>query len=76
MPRCALSRQRLNQSFPRGFYGGFRWHFARFKLYWKWISRKRVRAGRKPASKELRELIFHVVAENPIRRGRSLTAAE
>ncbi len=51
-------------------------HLARFKLYWKWISRKRARVGRKPASKELRELIFRVVAENPTRRGRSLTAAE
>jgi len=40
-----------------------RWYRAGFKAYWQWISRKRVRAGRKP--KELRELIFRMVAENP-----------
>jgi putative transposase len=42
-----------------------RWHRAGFKLYWKWISRRRVSVGRRPASKELRELIFRMVAENP-----------
>jgi len=42
-----------------------RWHRKGFKLYWKWISRHRASAGRKPLSKELRELIFRVVAENP-----------
>ena len=42
-----------------------RWHRAGFKLYWKWISRKRTRVGRRPTSKELRELIFRMVAENP-----------
>lgn len=42
-----------------------RWHHAGFKLYWKWISRRRVRLGRKPTSKELRELILRMVAENP-----------
>lgn len=42
-----------------------RWHREGFMLYWKWISRYRVRAGRKPLSKELRELIFRMVAENP-----------
>ncbi len=42
-----------------------RWHRTGFKLYWKWLSRKRIRGGRKPTSKELRELIFRVVAENP-----------
>jgi len=42
-----------------------RWHRAGFKLYWKWISRRRIRVGRKPTSKELRELIFRMVAENP-----------
>ena len=46
-----------------------RWHRAGFKLYWKWISRKRGRLGRKPTSKELRELIFRMVAENPIHPG-------
>ena len=42
-----------------------RWHRAGFKLYWKWISRRRARPGRKPTSKELRGLIFRLVAENP-----------
>ena len=41
-----------------------RWHRAEFKLYWTWLSRHRVRVGRKCVSKELRELIFHMVAEN------------
>ena len=41
-----------------------RWHRAGFKLYWTWLSRRRVRAGRKRISKELRELIFRMVAEN------------
>ena len=40
------------------------WHRAEFKLYWTWLSRRRVRAGRKRISKELRELIFRMVAEN------------
>lgn len=42
-----------------------RWHHRRFKLYWKWIFRHRATAGRKPLIKELRELIFRVVVENP-----------
>jgi len=42
-----------------------RWHRAGFKLYWNWISRKRTVVGRKPTSKELRELIFRMVVENP-----------
>ena len=41
-----------------------RWHCAGFKLYWTWLSRHRVRTGRKCVSKELRELIFRMVAEN------------
>jgi transposase InsO family protein len=41
-----------------------RWHRAGFKLYWKWISRPRVRVGRRPTSKEMRELICRMVAEN------------
>ena len=41
-----------------------RWHRAGFKLYWTWLSRHRVRTGRKCVSKELRELIFRMVAEN------------
>ena len=42
-----------------------RWHRAGFKLYWTWLSRYRNRMGRKCVSKELRELIFPMVAENP-----------
>jgi putative transposase len=41
-----------------------RWHKAGFKLYWTWLSRRRKRAGRKCVSKELRELIFRMAAEN------------
>jgi hypothetical protein len=41
-----------------------RWHRAGFKLYWTWISRRRMSVGRRPTSKELRELIFRMVAEN------------
>ena len=42
-----------------------RWHRAGFKLYWTWLSRHRKYAGRRCVSKELRELIFRLVAENP-----------
>ena len=42
-----------------------RWHRAGFRLYWNWISRHRKAFGRKRISKELRELIFRMVAENP-----------
>ena len=41
-----------------------RWHRAGFKLSWTWLSRRRVRAGRKCVNKELRELIFRMIAEN------------
>jgi transposase InsO family protein len=41
------------------------WHRAGFQLYWKWLSRARARVGRKPVSKEIRALIFQMVAENP-----------
>ncbi len=42
-----------------------RWHRAGFKLYWTWLSRHRIRVGRKCVSSELRQLIFKMVAENP-----------
>ena len=42
-----------------------RWHRAGFKLYWTWRSQHKARAGRKCVSRELRELIFRMVAENP-----------
>src|SRR5216683_3344505 len=42
-----------------------RWHRSGFALYWRAISRARRVIGRKRVSKEVRELIFRVVAENP-----------
>src|ERR1017187_4652741 len=42
-----------------------RWHRAGFRLYWAWLSRTRRVGGRKPLTKELRDLIFRMVAENP-----------
>jgi putative transposase len=42
-----------------------RWHRSGFKLYWTWLSRHRTRVGRKCITKELRELIIRMVAENP-----------
>ena len=41
------------------------WHRAGFRLYWKWLSRARAKGGRKPVGKEIRALIFQMVAENP-----------
>src|SRR6516225_8803385 len=41
------------------------WHRAGFRLYWTWISRFRRVGGRKRVSKEVRALIFRIVAENP-----------
>ncbi len=42
-----------------------RWHRAGFKCYWSWISRRHKPVGRPRISKELRDLIFRMVAENP-----------
>jgi putative transposase len=42
-----------------------RWHRAGFGLYWRAISRTRSVFGRKRISKEIRDLIFRMVAENP-----------
>jgi putative transposase len=41
------------------------WHHAGFRLYWTWFSCHRICPGRKHIGKELRELIFRMVAENP-----------
>src|SRR5215472_12342720 len=41
------------------------WHRAGFRLYWRWISRFRRVGERKRVSKEVRALIFRMVAENP-----------
>lgn len=42
-----------------------RWHRAGFRLYWSFIPRARKRVGRKKLSKDVRDLIFRMVAENP-----------
>src|SRR5258708_8034281 len=42
-----------------------RWHKAGFRLYWKLVSRVRRPIGRRQTSKEVRELIFRMVVENP-----------
>src|ERR1019366_2972991 len=42
-----------------------RWHRVGFRLYWRLISRARTQVGRRPTSKEVRELIFRMVVENP-----------
>ena len=42
-----------------------RWHRAGFRMYWRVISRVRGPVGRRPTPKDLRELIFRMVAENP-----------
>ena len=41
------------------------WHQAGFRLYWAWVSRVRPVGGRMRVSKEVRDLIFRMVAENP-----------
>ena len=40
-------------------------HRTGFRLYWSWISRSRKAVGRRPISREVRELLFRMVAENP-----------
>jgi len=42
-----------------------RWHRAGFALYWRAMSRARRVSGRKRISKEVRDLIFRMVDENP-----------
>ena len=42
-----------------------RWHRAGFGLYWRLISRVRTQVGRRQTRKEVRELIFLMVVENP-----------
>jgi hypothetical protein len=42
-----------------------RWHRTGFRIYWQLISRVRRPVGRRPTPKELRELIFRMVVENP-----------
>ena len=42
-----------------------RWHRAGFRSYWKLISKVRKAIGRKQSPREVRELIFRIVSENP-----------
>src|ERR1700730_4857568 len=42
-----------------------RWHRTGFCMYWRLISRVRRQVGRRPTPKEVRELIFRMVVENP-----------
>ena len=42
-----------------------RWHRAGLRLYWRLISRVRKPIGRRQTPKEVRQLIFRMVAENP-----------
>lgn len=42
-----------------------RWHRAGFRLYWRLISKVRKPLGRRQTPKEVRELIFRMVHENP-----------
>jgi hypothetical protein len=42
-----------------------RWHRAGFRFYWRLLSRGRRPAGRRRISKEVRDLIYRMVAENP-----------
>ena len=42
-----------------------RWHRGGIRLYWKLISKVRRPVGRRQTSKEVQELIFRMVAENP-----------
>lgn len=42
-----------------------RWHRAGFRLYWRLISKIGKPMGRRQTSKEVRQLIFRLVAENP-----------
>jgi putative transposase len=41
------------------------WHRSGFRMYWRLISRVRRQVGRKQTPREVRELIFRMVAENP-----------
>jgi putative transposase len=41
-----------------------RWHRAGFRLYWRWISDRRRRAGRRRVSKEIGDLIRQMASDN------------
>jgi len=42
-----------------------RWHRAGFRMYWQLISSVRRQVGRRQTPKEVRELIFRMVVDNP-----------
>jgi putative transposase len=42
-----------------------RWHRSGFLLYWRLLSRVRKPVGRRPVTREICNLIFRMVAENP-----------
>jgi putative transposase len=42
-----------------------RWHRASFRMYWKLISKASRPIGRRSTPKQVRQLIFRMVAENP-----------
>jgi hypothetical protein len=42
-----------------------RWHGAGFRSYWKLLSKVRKATGRRQSGKEVRQLIFQMVRENP-----------
>lgn len=42
-----------------------RWHRAGFRLYWALLCKVRKRVGGRKISKEVRDLIFQMVSENP-----------
>src|SRR5215469_6280905 len=42
-----------------------RWHRAGFRLYWSMISKIRKQVGRGRISRQVRDLIFRMAAENP-----------
>ena len=42
-----------------------RWHRAGFRVYWRLISKVKKQVGRHSLPKEVRDVIFRMVAENP-----------
>src|ERR1700730_9720782 len=42
-----------------------RWHRTGFRMYWRLISKVRKQVGRIPTPKEVRDLIFRMIADNP-----------
>jgi putative transposase len=59
---CSESKQALIVVTPETV---VRWHRTGFCMYWRLNSRVRAQVGRRRTPKEVRELIFRMVAENP-----------